>query len=169
MRYSRIITPVLAVLLFGAGCSSAALPTPTPQPGTQTPTAPPAAQVPFAPDLNIALGTVTVKFSGDATKEGTFPARCAPYFPAQNKGVVFESQGMDGWTLQIGDYENRNEGPQVPSQIGILNGPEASYVIDPEGAQVNFGPGLKSATVKAKFRRIMKDGFIDVEATFACN
>lgn len=155
----------LASVFLGVGCSSSTSSTPSSQttPPVQTATQAPATTTETAP---ASAAKVALKMTGDVNKSGTFEARCAAYFPADNKGVVFETHA-DGWWLQVGDSDNRREGPQNPVAIGVLNGPTASYAIEP-GAEVVFGPGFKSATVKAKFKQLYKENFIDVDATFSC-
>lgn len=158
----KLFLAMTVLFVMGAGCSSG---TPTPSPSTP-PVAPPAATPTPAPAAT-SPDKVTVKFSGAFTKEGTFDARCAPYFVAENKGVVFETH-VDGWWLQVGDGEDRTAGVQTDNDIGILNGPTASYMLVREGAQITFGPNMKSAIVKARFKRIYQDEYVNVDATFTC-
>ncbi|MBK5226140.1 MAG: hypothetical protein JJD96_06170 [Thermoleophilia bacterium] len=110
--------------------------------------------------------------TGAVTKNGKFEAFCGAYYPAENKGALFEvfESGAAGWKLAVGDTEHRVEGPQNSIDWGILNDYQTgSYTMVPEGAQVVFGPGLKSATVKAKFQEVTHpDSIINVDASFTC-
>lgn len=162
MTMKKILLACTTLLLVGAGCSSGTpAPTPTPPAGGT----PPAATAPTPPAES---STATVTMTGAATAQGTFPARCAAYFPAENKGVVFETDIAGGWHLQIGDSVKRVEGLSTDYDAGILNGPSASYTIVREESRVTFGPQFKSATINAKFKQIYKENYINIVATFDC-
>lgn len=175
----KSIKPVLlsliaiAFLFTGAGCSessgstSANQAAPPSQAVTQTTVA--TSTTATAP---VSGSTATVTMTGAVTKNGKYEASCAAYYPAQNKGALFEAfeSGSAGWRMAVGDTEHRVEGPQNSIDWGILNHFETgSYTMVQEGAQVVFGPGFKSATVKAKFQEVTKpDKIINVDASFTC-
>ncbi len=156
-------------MVLGAGCSSST----TPAPGTTPAATAPTPAAPVTPPA-ASNSTVTVKFTGDVTKTGTFEARCAPYFVAERKGIVYEARDIDGWWLQVADGDKAtsaySEGLQSPSPSGgILNGPLGSYIAEAETYRVTYGPGLKSATVKGRYKLLFKPNYINVEATFTCD
>jgi hypothetical protein len=162
MNIKKWLVAGSTVMLFGAGCSGGTSTTPV----VPAPAAPAAA--PTSPPPAASASTATITLTGAVEKSGTYEARCAPYFPLENKGIVFDSFFESGWHLQVGDGENRREGVQNPVTLGILNGPTASYTLVQEGARVVFGPGLQSATVNAKFKRVLKEEYINVVASFDC-